>query len=60
MAIVYGTAGNNTKYGTSASDAIYGYAQNDNFIGPSGNDTLYGWASGVRYLHFRFGWLCPV
>jgi Ca2+-binding RTX toxin-like protein len=54
MASIYGTAGNDTKYGTGADDSIYGGSGNDTLYGGSGDDTLYG-GSGNDQLLGRSG-----
>lgn len=45
MALIYGTSGNDTRYGTGGFDSIYGRPRNQ-FSGADGNDTLIGWAKG--------------
>lgn len=42
MAIIYGTAGNDTLTGTTQDDQIYGLAGNDELIGGFGRDYLEG------------------
>lgn len=42
MSIIKGTAGNDTKIGTSDIDQIYGYGGNDILSGRNGNDSIWG------------------
>ncbi len=42
MASIYGTPGNDPKYGTGADDSIYGGSGNDTLYGGTGDDYLYG------------------
>jgi Ca2+-binding RTX toxin-like protein len=42
MAVITGTAGNNTLTGTTGADEIYGLLGNDRLFGGLGNDTLVG------------------
>ena len=50
MAVINGTAGNDTLKGGTGSDTIYGYAGDDRIDGGSGGDVMYGGAGNDTYI----------
>ena len=50
MAVINGTAGNDTLKGGTGSDTIYGYAGDDRIDGGSGGDVMYGGAGNDIYI----------